>query len=41
MTWVSAPCEVNGNSDDRDQVLSDFEAGRYDVLCNSMLLTEG
>ena len=34
-------CEVNGNSDDRDQVLADFEAGRYDVLCNSMLLTEG
>ena len=34
-------CEVNGNSDDREQVLSDFEAGKYDVLCNSMLLTEG
>ena len=34
-------CEVNGNSDDRDEVLADFEAGRYDVLCNSMLLTEG
>lgn len=34
-------CEVNGNSDDRDQVLAEFEAGRYDVLCNSMLLTEG
>ena len=33
--------EVNGNSDDRSEVLSDFEAGRYDVLCNSMLLTEG
>ncbi|MEG1926331.1 MAG: DEAD/DEAH box helicase [Ruthenibacterium sp.] len=33
--------EVNGNSDDRSQVLQDFEAGRYDVLCNSMLLTEG
>ncbi len=33
--------EVNGNSDDRSQVLEDFEAGRYDVLCNSMLLTEG
>lgn len=33
--------EVNGNSDDRAQVLKDFEAGRYDVLCNSMLLTEG
>ena len=33
--------EVNGNSDDRAQVLADFEAGRYNVLCNSMLLTEG
>ncbi len=34
-------CEVNGNSADRAEVLADFEAGRYDVLCNSMLLTEG
>ena len=33
--------EVNGNSEDREQILADFEAGRYDVLCNSMLLTEG
>ena len=33
--------EVNGDSDDRAQVLSDFDAGRYNVLCNSMLLTEG
>lgn len=33
--------EVNGASADREQVLSDFEAGRYDALCNSMLLTEG
>lgn len=33
--------EVNGNSDDRTQVLADFEAGKYDILCNSMLLTEG
>ncbi len=33
--------EVNGNSDDRSEVLADFEAGKYDVLCNSMLLTEG
>lgn len=33
--------EVNGNSDDRAEVLADFDAGRYDVLCNSMLLTEG
>ena len=33
--------EVNGQSDDRAQVLADFTAGRYNVLCNSMLLTEG
>lgn len=33
--------EVNGNSDDRAQVLKDFDDGKYDVLCNSMLLTEG
>ncbi len=33
--------EVNGNSDDRAEVLAAFEAGEYDVLCNSMLLTEG
>jgi len=33
--------EVNGESTDRAEVLADFEAGRYDVLCNSMLLTEG
>ena len=33
--------EVNGNSDDRSEVLADFEAGKYDVLCNSMLLNEG
>lgn len=33
--------EVNGNSDDRKQVLKDFEDGKYNVLCNSMLLTEG
>lgn len=33
--------EVNGNSPDRDQILQDFDTGKYDVLCNSMLLTEG
>ncbi len=33
--------EVNGQSADRRQVLSDFEADKYNVLCNSMLLTEG
>lgn len=33
--------EVNGGSEDREQVLSDFAEGKYNVLCNSMLLTEG
>lgn len=33
--------EVNGESKDRAEVLEDFERGRYNVLCNSMLLTEG
>ena len=33
--------EVNGESQDRAEVLADFDAGKYDVLCNSMLLTEG
>ena len=33
--------EVNGNSQDRAEVLKDFDAGKYNVLCNSMLLTEG
>ncbi len=33
--------EVNGNSDDRETVLQDFADGKYNVLCNSMLLTEG
>ena len=33
--------EVNGESEDREQVLQDFEQDRYNVLCNSMLLTEG
>ncbi len=33
--------EVNGDSDDRAQILDDFDKGKYKVLCNSMLLTEG
>ena len=33
--------EVNGNSEDRAQILADFDSGKYNVLCNSMLLTEG
>lgn len=36
-----AATEVNGESQDRAQVLADFESGKYNVLCNSMLLTEG
>lgn len=33
--------EVNGESQDRSEILADFDAGKYNVLCNSMLLTEG
>lgn len=33
--------EVNGSSDDRTEILKDFENNKYNVLCNSMLLTEG
>lgn len=33
--------EVNGNSTDRSQILEDFDKDKYNVLCNSMLLTEG
>lgn len=33
--------EVNGESKDRGEILRDFNAGKYNVLCNSMLLTEG
>lgn len=33
--------EVNGESKDRAEVLEAFGRGDYNVLCNSMLLTEG
>lgn len=33
--------EVNGESKNRAEVLEDFANDRYNVLCNSMLLTEG
>lgn len=33
--------EVNGESPDRKEILADFENGKYQVICNSMLLTEG
>ena len=33
--------EVNGESKDRAEVLEAFDRGDYNVLCNSMLLTEG
>ena len=33
--------EVNGESKDRAEVLEDFDKDKYNVLCNSMLLTEG
>lgn len=33
--------EVNGQSEDRAEKLAAFARGEYDVLCNSLLLTEG
>lgn len=33
--------EVNGSSKDREEVTKDFAENKYNVLCNSMLLTEG
>lgn len=33
--------ELNGESKDRAEILEDFENDKYNVLCNSMLLTEG
>lgn len=36
-----AAAEINGDSQDRAEILKDFDEGKYNVLCNSMLLTEG
>ena len=36
-----AAAEVNGNSTDREEILQGFDEGKYNILCNSMLLTEG
>lgn len=33
--------EINGKSPDRREILNAFENGQINVLCNSMLLTEG
>ena len=33
--------EVNGGGAERSEILRDFNDGKYNVLCNSMLLTEG
>lgn len=33
--------EVNGETQNRTEILADFEKDTYNVLCNSMLLTEG
>lgn len=33
--------EVNGSSQDRTEILKEFEGGKYNIICNSMLLTEG
>lgn len=39
-TGLSA-AHIDGNSPDRRDILADFAGGKYDVLCNAMLLTEG
>lgn len=33
--------ELNGKTPERERILKEFENGKYDVLCNAMLLTEG
>ncbi len=33
--------ECNGSTQARAEILDDFDKGKYNVLCNSMLLTEG
>lgn len=33
--------EINGKSKNRSKILRDFEKGKFHILCNSMLLTEG
>lgn len=36
------PCEyVSGDRKESDDILEDFEKGKYKVICNAMLLTEG
>lgn len=34
-------CEVNGETENRAEILQKFENGTYNIICNSMLLTEG
>lgn len=36
-----AAAHVDGTSEDRKSILADFDAGRFDMLNNAMLLTEG
>lgn len=33
--------EINGESKDRAEILENFDNDKYNILCNSMLLTEG
>lgn len=33
--------QINGSTNNRREILNEFEDGNVDVLCNSMLLTEG
>lgn len=33
--------EINNKTKDRDKILEDYKEGKYDVICNTDLLTEG
>jgi len=35
------PCHIDGKSEERKEILHMYNQNRYDVICNSMLLTEG
>lgn len=34
-------CEINGKSPDREEKIKDIRAGKYDVIINSIMLSEG
>lgn len=40
-TYGFRAIELDGNSKNTNDILHDFEHGKYNVICNAMLLTEG